>query len=209
MKISDIKVVLSFVVGLVAASTPLVNAQQLEPCTVIPESDLTAQIQATCGSTDNSYYYSFVFANGDTAVGCHDDNNVENVVTFRGVTLVNDVHISCSDEFLDGPGGPGFGEKGSPVAAAGESPVASYVIAKYKRDGGGIDLGKTCCDLSIFPTPPPVSLPTPAPVPTKPSVPPPTLPPEVCDTPDLTSPIEIPDNCNLSSNKYYYRYVLE
>jgi hypothetical protein len=208
MKISDLKVVFSLVVCLIAVSAPLLNAQQLEPCTVIPKSDLVAQIQATCASGNDEYYYSFVFANGDTAVGCNDDNNVEGVTTESGVRLVDYVHVSCSDEFLDGPGGPGFGEKGSPVASAGESPVASYVIAKFKRSGSSIEISKTCCD-SISPTTPPTPPePTRAPVPTKPSVPPPTLPPEVCDTPDLTSPSEIPENCSLSNNKYYYRYVV-
>jgi hypothetical protein len=172
----------------------------------------------------------FIFADGQTAIGCSDSNNANPVfLSPSGTRLVDDLHISCSDDFLEGDGGIGFGEKGSPVAAAGEAPVTSYYILQYELDGGTIKVKKECCEEVIatftpttpaptaskpipLPVPtvpvPPVPAPVPPPTP-KPVAPPPTLPPEVCSTPDLTSPIEIPDNCNLSSNKYYYRYVVE
>jgi LruC domain-containing protein len=99
--------------------------------------------------TGKYYSYEFYFEDApNTPIIGTSTSNTPTITTVGGngfVPATFTVHVSCSDDFLTGTGGPGYGEKDGPYQAQGHPRVISYNAWKYKNAGtGSCYLDKTC-----------------------------------------------------------------
>ena len=111
----------------------------------------------------HKYSYDFIFMDGTRVVGTSD----KNTIAVNVASAEFDLHISCSDDFING-----YGNKGgpSPNVTPPQLPVHKWKVWKYKNiESGSCELSKKCggsftpAKPSNCPTEVPSSIPSPIP----------------------------------------------